>query len=80
MSAAGRVDPARIIAALNALGRGEMATVRARLDEARRACVELAQEELVTRLDEAASALARADLKTYRKRVESVISRLGHLK
>jgi len=80
VSAGGRVDPARIIAALNALGRGEMATVRARLDEARRACVELAQEELATRLDEAASALARADLKTYRKRVESVISQLGHLK
>ena len=80
MNTGGRVDPARIIAALNALGRGEMATVRERLGEARKACVELAQGELAERLDEAASALARADLKTYRKRVESVISQLGHLK
>lgn len=75
-----RSEPAKIIAVLNALNVGEMEVIRAKLDEARRACRELDQEELADRLGEASSALQRADLKTYRKRVESVIARLGHLK
>ena len=73
-------EPAKIIATLNALNVGEMDLIRAKLDQARRACLDLEQEELAARLGEASSALLKADLKTYRKRVESVISRLGHLK
>ena len=75
-----RDNPARIIAALNAIHVGEMDTIRTKLDEARRACLNLQQIELAARLDEATSALLRADFKTYRKRVASVISQLGHLK
>ena len=73
-------EPAKIIATLNALNVGEMDLIRAKLDQARRACLDLEQEELAARLGEASSALMKADLKTYRKRVASVISQLGHLK
>jgi hypothetical protein len=73
-------NPSKIIAELNALNVGEMSAIRDKLDEARRACLELDQAELAERLVEATQALERADLKTYRKRVESVVSRLGHLR
>ena len=73
-------EPTKIIATLNALNVGEMDLIRAKLDQARQACLELEQEELAARLGEASSALMKADVKTYRKRVESVISQLGHLK
>jgi hypothetical protein len=73
-------DPSRIIAALNALDVGELDVIRDKLAAARRDCLELEQAELAERLAEAASALDRADLKTYRKRIETVVSRLGHLR
>jgi hypothetical protein len=73
-------NPSKIIAELNALNVGEMSSIRGKLDEARRACLELDQAELADRLVEASQALERADLKTYRKRVESVVARLGHLR
>jgi hypothetical protein len=74
------VDPSKIIAWLNSLRVGEMDAIRLRLDEARRACLELDRADLAERLAEASSALSRAELKTYRKRVESVIAQLGHLR
>ncbi len=80
MEIAKSMSPSRIIAALNALEFGELDAIRAKLDQARRACLELDQAELAARLDEASAALGRADVKTYRKRVESVISQLGHLR
>jgi len=73
-------DPSRIIAALHALRFGELDTIRGKLAEARRACLDLEQADLAERLAEAEDALDRVDLKTYRKRVETVIARLGHLK
>ena len=73
-------DPARIIALLNAIDVGEMGVIRSALDEARSACLGLGQAELAERLDEATAALRRGDLKTYRKRVASVVARLGHLR
>jgi len=72
--------PSQIIAALNSLGVGEIAAIRARLEEARRACLDLEQADLAGRLGEALEALDRLDLKTYRKRVASVIAQLGHLR
>ena len=80
MNGTKKSEPAKIIATLNALNVGEMDLIRAKLDQARQACLDLEQEELAARLGEASSALLKADLKTYRKRVESVISQLGHLK
>jgi hypothetical protein len=74
------MTPSQIIASLNALGTGEIDGICARLDEARSACIELDQSQLADHLGEAGQALLRADLKTYRKRVETVISQLGHLR
>jgi hypothetical protein len=80
MNGPNKSEPAKIIATLNALNVGEMDLIRAKLDQARQACLDLEQQDLAARLTEASSALLKADLKTYRKRVESVISQLGHLK
>ena len=74
------MDPAKIIACLNSLNVGEMGLILGRLDEARQACLELERSELALKLDEAEQALGRCDMKTYRKRVETVVSQLGHLK
>ena len=74
------MTPTQIIASLNALHLGELGLIGSKLDEARRACVELDQDSLAARLDEASDALRRADLLTYRKRVETVIAQLGHLR
>ena len=80
MPATKPTSPSRIIATLNALHLGERDSILSRLADARRACLELDQEELARVLEEAALALGRADLKTYRRRVETVIARLGHLR
>ena len=74
------MKPAQIIASLNALHLGEMDVIRAKLDQARQACLDLEQGNLAERLSEARHALQRADVETYRKRVELVISQLGHLR
>jgi hypothetical protein len=74
------MDVSKLIAALNALDVGEISGLRAKLAEAKQACVELDQRELADKLAEAEEALLRADLTTYRKRVESVIARMGHLR
>lgn len=72
--------PERLIALLNAIDVGEFETIEAKLLDAHQACLDLAQPELADKLDEARRALRRADMKTYRKRVETVVSRLGHLR
>ena len=74
------MKPTQIIASLNSLHVGDMDLIRAKLDRAREACLVLEQADLAQRLGEAGKALLRADVKTYRKRVESVISQLGHLR
>jgi hypothetical protein len=73
-------SPAQIISQLNSLGVGELATVRAKLDQAREACRRIDQPGLADTLQEAVEALGRLDMKTYRKRLETVVARLGHLK
>lgn len=74
------MNTSQLIAFLNAIEVGQMDSIRAKLDEARKACVAMDEAELAGKLGEAAEALARADLKTYRRRIETVIARLGHLR
>jgi hypothetical protein len=74
------MDTSQLIAALNSINVGELDGVRVKLNEARQACVALQQEELANKLTEAEGALLQADLGTYRKRLETVIARLGHLR
>lgn len=74
------MDPGRIIALLNAINVGELDLVRGKLEEARAACAELGQQELADLLTEAIDSLSQGDLRTYRKRIETVVARLGHLR
>ena len=74
------MNSVRLIAYLNAIRIGDLDGIRAKLDEARKACMDLEQAELAEKLTEASSALSQLDMRTYRKRLETVIARLGHLK
>jgi hypothetical protein len=69
-----------LIALLNSMSCGDLDALSAKLVEAGEACATLGHEELESMLAEARAALLSADLKTYRKRVETVVARLGHLK
>jgi hypothetical protein len=74
------LDASQLIAFLNAIDVGELDSIRAKLARARESCIAMEQEELATRLAEAETALFEADMKTYRKRIETVIARLGHIR
>lgn len=74
------MNPSQLIAFLNSLNVGELDSLASKLGEARRACVDLGEEELADNLGEAQQALTHADLKLYRKRVHHVLARLGHLR
>jgi dipeptidase len=74
------MDPSQLIAHLNALSVGEMDVIQGKLAQARLACRELDQGELADKLREAEQALAQADVKRYRKCVETVIAKLGHIR
>jgi hypothetical protein len=69
-----------LIAHLNAIRVGDLGGIREKIEQAKEGCVRLAQPELAELLQEALAALDVADVKTYRRRVETVVSRLGHLR
>ena len=72
--------PSQVIALLNALTHGDLDAIRAKLNEARGVCVELGHDEVASIVAEAHGALAGGDLKMYRKKVETAVARLGHLR
>lgn len=74
------MTPSQLIAFLNAMSFGDIVLLHAKLEEARTACLALGQAELVLRLAEARTALGEGDVRTFRKKIETVVSRLGHLK
>lgn len=74
------VSAQQLIAFLNALGRGDLDSITAKLEEARIRCLELEQSELAAKLVAASGALRAGDARTYRRNLETVVSRLGHLK
>ena len=69
-----------LIAHLNAIRVGDLGSIRVKLEEARDSLQQIEQPELASMLQEALDALAAADVPTYRRRVETVVSRLGHLR
>jgi hypothetical protein len=73
-------SPSQVIALLNALTLGDLDAIRAKLDEAAEACEQLGHAEVAGIVAEARGALAGGDLKTYRKRVETAVAKLGHLR
>jgi len=54
--------------------------LKAKLREAEGACQALERPDLAACVEEAAAALHQVDLKTYRRKIETVVSRLGHLR
>lgn len=74
------MTPSQLIAALNALTFGDLDGLDRKLEAARAACAEMGQAALADCLDDARTALRSGDLKTYRKRIETAVSRLGHLR
>lgn len=73
-------SPGMLIAHLNAINIGDLDLIREKLEQACRGCVEIDRPELADKLKEAVEALDRTDLKTYRRRVEAVVSKLGHMR
>ena len=75
------LDASRLIAFLNAINVGELDGIRVKLAQARRG-LHLIWSRATWRASsaEAEEALFGADMKTYRKRIETVISRLGHVR
>ena len=74
------LNASQLIAFLNAINVGELDGIRAKLGLAREACISLEQDDLAGKLTEAEAALFEADMTTYRKRIETVIARLGHIR
>ncbi len=74
------MNPGQLIAFLNSIGCGELDAIMAKLAEARKGCEQLEQRDLGALLDEAGQALRSGDPKTFRKKIETVVARLGHVK
>ena len=72
--------PSSVIALLNALTHGDLEAIRGKLTEARGECERLGHDEVASIVAEAHGALAEGDLKTYRKKVETAVAKLGHLR
>ena len=73
------MDAKQLIAFLNAIHVGQLDSIEAKLGEATAACERLGAHDLVESLADAKEALDGLDMKRYRKRVQHVVSRLGHL-
>ena len=74
------MNVAQIMASLNSIQMGDLEVIAARLEQAREACSELGHDDLAGKLEEAKAAFEGADIKLFRKRVDHVVARLGHLK
>ncbi|MBD3868189.1 MAG: hypothetical protein IFK94_08685 [Acidobacteria bacterium] len=74
------MDESNLIALLNSLSVGEMDSLQTKLQEAEQGCRDLGHVELGDRLGDAREALEKCDTRTFRKQVETVVSRLGHLR
>ena len=74
------MDADKLISHLNAINVGDVDVIRGKLRQASVACVAIEQPDLAVKLDEALEALDRLDLNTSRRRVETVVSKLGHIR
>ena len=70
----------RAISTLNSLQIGEMERIRRRLVEVRRSLEEVGEPNLLAKLEEAQTAIVQGDVPLFRKRIQHVVSRLGHLR
>jgi hypothetical protein len=70
----------QLIAFLNALTFGDLVALAAKLEQARSACAALGHGEIADLVGEAAAALKGGDVRTYRRKLETAVARLGHVK
>ena len=68
------------ISTLNSLAMGDLERIRQRLQEVGASLTADGEEALAGLLSEAEEALSRGDAPLFRKRVQHVVSRLGHLR
>lgn len=68
----------RLITTLNSLHVGDLDRITARLEEASRELSAIEQPDLVEKVEEARQAIRRGDVPLFRKRLQMVVSRLGH--
>lgn len=74
------MTPSQLIAFLNAMHMGDLDGLKSKLAQAREAVEAMGHEDLASILRQASEALAAADLKTFRKRIETAVAKLGHLR
>lgn len=68
----------RVISALNSIRVGDLDRIHVLLAEVRASLVDLGEAELIERVDEARAAITRGEVPLFRKRIQLVVSRLGH--
>ncbi len=73
-------DTSQVMALLNGLSVGRMDQLRQQLQKARQGLLELGQEELAGRVDDALAALGQGDLREFRRAIANVTAKLGHVK
>ena len=69
-----------LIVALNSLSIGELEVLRARLGTVKGELLKMGQQELALCLDEALRWLEQGRTAEYRRLINHVVSRLGHLR
>ena len=69
-----------VIVSLNSLGVGDLDAIERKIETARQEIRTSRHEELAARLDEAVAALRRGQFAEYRRLLNLVVSRLGHLR
>lgn len=72
--------PRDLIVTLNSLGVGDLDILRGRLAKVRDSLAGMDQPELCERLDEATRSLEAGQLSEYRRLINQIVSRLGHLR
>ncbi|MFQ5669558.1 MAG: hypothetical protein ACE5HD_03435 [Acidobacteriota bacterium] len=73
-------DVDRVISNLNSIHLGDLDRIAGRLEEARRTLEQLDAQDLVASIQEAQRAIRQGDVPLFRRRVQHVVSRLGHLR
>ena len=74
------LGPKELLSELNSLQLGELSRVDGQLARAGAALLELGEEELGSRVEEARVSLKSGDLKEFRRALATVTGKLGHLK
>lgn len=70
----------RLISTLNSIHIGELDRILSRLEGVRTGLREIHRPELEDCLDQAQRAIQHGDLGLFRKRIQHLVSRLGHLR